>query len=135
VYGVAEGKNLTRVLACMTAAASEKSIVSVETVAFYSSDARDLYKADVYRALALPKGYVLQFRYLKKYIHPDLLANLSNLRGQAGLIFFVSGNNPPVPPTGAGNGQGRQPALGIHPIRHVTIRDIKIDDNTESILF
>ena len=39
-----------------------------ETIALFSSDARDLYKADVFRALALPAGYVLHFRYPQKYV-------------------------------------------------------------------
>ncbi len=46
-----------------------KTNVALGAIVFFSLDARDLYKADVYRALALPTGYALQFRYQRKYIH------------------------------------------------------------------
>lgn len=34
-----------------------------------SSDSRALYKADIYRTLALPEGSVIHFRYKKKYVN------------------------------------------------------------------
>ncbi|MFC2953136.1 hypothetical protein ACFOOP_14460 [Marinicaulis aureus] len=54
----------------------------------FSSDARPLYKADIYRALALPKGYILHFRYQRKYIHQDVLDLGTKILGRKVAIFF-----------------------------------------------
>lgn len=66
-------------------------------LAFYSSDAQKLYRADIYRALALPNGYTIHFRYMKKYIHDDILDELSRLSGQRGIIYYLTGNNQDIP--------------------------------------
>lgn len=96
-------------------------------IAFFSSDAQELYKADVYRALALPVGSVLHFRYERKYIQSDLLSKLSSLKNAKGLIFFVSGNDL--------NLQPNQRNLQSHSIRLVTIKEIVEDQNLDSLHF
>ena len=101
--------------------------VAAGTIVFFSSDARDLYKADIYRALALPKGYALQFRYQRKYIHPELVTDLEGLKGQPGQIVFVTGNDLNTPED--------QRSVAYHPIRDIIIREIYNDRNTESIHF
>jgi hypothetical protein len=98
-----------------------------ETIALFSSDARDLYKADVYRALALPKGYVLHFRYPQKYIQPEILMNLESVVNQHGVIFYVSGNDTSIAPD--------QRQLTLYSIRSVVIKDIVPDPNIGSVHF
>jgi hypothetical protein len=55
----------------------------------FSSDYREIYKADVYKSLSLPKDYIIHFRYKPKYIDPYLFSNLDQLKGKYGCIFFV----------------------------------------------
>lgn len=76
----------------------------MKTIAFFSSDFRQLYKSDVYRSLALPKGYIIHFRYQKKYIEEHLLEEIltdighsnSKIINQEGIIFFTSGTDPEI---------------------------------------
>jgi hypothetical protein len=98
-----------------------------ETIALFSSDARELYKADVYRALALPAGYVLQFRYPHQYVQSDILTNLASVINQDGVIFFVSGNDTSIPEA--------QRQLQFYSIRSVVIRDVVVDQHIDSIHF
>lgn len=68
------------------------------TVAFYSSDYRPLYKSDIFRALALPKGHVIHFRYQKKYVDEQILSKLdSELLNSEGVIFYTLGTDPNNP--------------------------------------
>lgn len=98
-----------------------------KTIALFSSDARELYKADIYRALALPSGYVLHFRYERLYIEPGLLARVFSLKGESATIFFVAGNNISIPPA--------ERQVSLYSIREVTIKDIVNDLNIDSIHF
>jgi hypothetical protein len=75
----------------------------------------------------LPKGYVLHFRYEKKYLHHDLLTGLGGLKGEAGQIVFVSGNDQGI--------SADQRRLNLHPIRLVTIRDIYDDSTINAVHF
>lgn len=58
----------------------------------FSSDFRELYKADIYRALALPVGHVLHFRYKKKYVDENLISMDAALHGRKVVIFYTHGN-------------------------------------------
>jgi hypothetical protein len=64
-----------------------------KVLALFSSDSRELYKADAYRVLALPTGYSLQLRYRRKHIHGGVLPKIGALVGQKGVVFFVAGND------------------------------------------
>lgn len=59
----------------------------------FSSDSRELYKADIYRVLALPKNHIIHFRYKTKYVDDNLLQNPKALKKQKVAIFFTHGNN------------------------------------------
>jgi len=64
-----------------------------DAIALYSSDATILYKADVFRAMALPSGYTMQFRYEKKYLAPQFHDKYESLKHKTGVIFFIAGND------------------------------------------
>lgn len=64
----------------------------MNTICAFSSDRRTLYKADIYRVLALPKGHIVHFRYKKKYVDDNLLQRNAKLKGRRVVIFFTSGN-------------------------------------------
>lgn len=97
----------------------------MKTIAFFSSDSRYLYKADVYRVLALQEGAVIQFRYQKKYIHPDVLDNWK--KNNDATIFFLTGNDLSIPE------QNR--ALARHSIRKAKIMECQESRSTGLILF
>ncbi len=64
----------------------------MEVICAFSSDSRDLYKADIYRVLAMPVGHLIHFRYKKKYVSDVLLNEASSLGGKTLAIFFTRGN-------------------------------------------
>ncbi len=101
--------------------------MAANTIAFFSSDARELYKADIYRALALPAGYILHFRYPTQYIDRGLLGNLKDLLDQPGTIFYVSGNDTSFPED--------QRQVKLFSIRSVVVRDVMHDQNIDTIHF
>ncbi len=98
-----------------------------QTLAFFSSDARQLYKADIFRALALPQNYVLQFRYKNKDIENKLLINIKEFLNQEGLIFFASGNDTTIEQT--------KRDIRLYAIRKVLVREVYVDDNLGNIHF
>lgn len=61
----------------------------MKSICFFSSDARPLYKRDVFRAMSYPKGFVLHFRYDPKHIQ----GNAANMQGKTGIIFLSTGND------------------------------------------
>lgn len=65
----------------------------MDVICAFSSDSRELYKADIYRVLALPTGHVVHFRYKKKYIDDNLLQPNAKLKSKKVAIFFTHGNN------------------------------------------
>ncbi|MFG6117223.1 hypothetical protein ACGTN9_18885 [Halobacillus sp. MO56] len=58
------------------------------SIVFVSSNYRDLYVEDIYRALGLPKGFVIQYRYRIKNIDENILAKLKYMRDKEGVIFY-----------------------------------------------
>jgi len=58
----------------------------------FSSDYRELYKADIYKVLAMPKGFVAHFRYKKKYVSDSILNNIENQINKEVIVFFSQGN-------------------------------------------
>lgn len=61
-------------------------------IAIFSSDARPLYKKDIFRVLALPKDYVIHFRYQTKYLSDDF-NHISELKDKRAIVFFTIGND------------------------------------------
>lgn len=101
--------------------------MSENLIAFISSDARELFKADIYRVLALPQRYVIRFRYERKYIDGDILSKLENLRGQEAVIFFATGNNTKTPI--------QERVITFESLRKVVIRESKVDHNINLVHF
>lgn len=60
----------------------------MKKICAFSSDSRELYKADIYRALALPNDHVIHFRYKRKYVDDNLFEDLNSLRNKEVIIFF-----------------------------------------------
>src|SRR5208283_2121835 len=54
----------------------------------FSSDSRHLYRNDVYNILAYPSGFVIQFRYRKKWI-PNDIWNSKELKGKNVIVTAV----------------------------------------------
>lgn len=55
----------------------------------YSSDSRTLYKADIYKVLSMPKGFIIHFRYKKKYVDDNILTKLEENIGKEVVIFYT----------------------------------------------
>ncbi|MGX9461078.1 hypothetical protein ACWXWU_07495 [Shewanella sp. A14] len=64
----------------------------MNVICAFSSDSRELYKADIYRVLALPNDHIVHFRYKTKYVDDNLLQNTNVLKDQKIAIFFTHGN-------------------------------------------
>jgi hypothetical protein len=101
--------------------------MSQPVIGFFSSDATELYKVDVYRAVALPTGYVIHFRYERQYVHPELLTRLSKLNGSNGIIFFVAGNDPNKNPS--------ERTLSWYSVRRVIVRDVQENPTIDTFHF
>jgi len=80
----------------------------MDTICAFSSDSRELYKADIYRVLALPENHIVYFRYKKKYVDDNLLNNTKKLNNQKVAIFFTHGND--------------LEGLGANPFKHFSVR-------------
>jgi hypothetical protein len=97
-----------------------------QPLVFFSSDSHALYKADVFRCLALPDCYTIQFRYPRHLVLPEIADNPSRIVGGFGVIVFVAGNDQTIPPAAR--------AVAFHPIRFCTVRDAVFDVHTRQLL-
>ena len=61
----------------------------MKKIGFFSSDARPLYKRDVFRALSYPTNFVIHFRYQRIHIEGDPATFI----GKNGVIFLSMGND------------------------------------------
>lgn len=95
----------------------------VPEIAFFSSNARHLYTEDIYRALSLPKGYVIQFRYSETLITADIRRDYNSILGKSGVIFFTINNQ-----------QTQNPVTNI-PIRYIKIVDIEPNKSIDKVSF
>ncbi len=86
---------------------------------FFSSDRRDLYREDIYRAICLPNGYVIHFRYQRKYVDNALLTDTAKIKGLDGTIFFTIGNKL----------DGGETATQL---KNVSIRNVTVEQYLES---
>lgn len=80
-------------------------------ICFFSSDARPLYKRDVFRSLSYPDEFVIHFRYKPEYVGVEY----SKIKDKLGAIFLTVGNDLSKPE------DQRQ-------IRNVFIREVKVVD-------
>lgn len=87
-----------------------------------SSGTRPRYRQDILRAIAMPKGAQLQFRYDRRWIASDVLASLSSTKGQPALIAYVDQADPTKVPE-------------VVPCRYASIKDVVEHGSTVSILF
>ncbi|HIC7644827.1 TPA: hypothetical protein ACW7KW_002120 [Serratia liquefaciens] len=65
----------------------------MNVIGAFSSDSREQYKADIYKALCLPKYDVVHFRYKDKYIERHLILQRKSLDGHDVIIFLSQGNS------------------------------------------
>lgn len=100
--------------------------MSKELVLF-SSDSSELYKWDIYRSLVLPKNYIIQFRYQKDEITPDILSDYKSYINREGIIFFAAGNKPEKPKN--------ERNIQLISIRHVAIKEIIPDNQINTLNF
>jgi hypothetical protein len=64
----------------------------MDIICAFSSDSRELYKADIYRSLSLPDGHILHFRYKEKYVDENILNSSEDYKNKDVAIFFTHGN-------------------------------------------
>lgn len=64
----------------------------MKTIGFFSSDARMLYKVDIFRVLSLPKQSVIHFRYDAKYVAKGIIDDIKKYIGKVGVVFYRIGN-------------------------------------------
>lgn len=93
----------------------------MKSICAFSSDSRTLYKADIYRVLALPNGHIVHFRYKKNYVGDNLLNNMDRQLDQRVVIFFTSGNT----------NEGATNTLTNTSIRSATISQLEISSDTD----
>jgi hypothetical protein len=98
-----------------------------QLIGYFSSDARPLYKEDIFRALALPSGSVIHFRYDQKYIQDDIVTNPDSFIDTKGIIFFVTGNDLNIPE----NERKKQ----TYSIRMVTLKGVSRSEDTRHFHF
>ena len=96
-------------------------------IAFFSSDAREKYKGDIFRVLTLPQKYGIHFRYKREWIHPTVLSKLDFLINREGVIFYTKGNNQ--------NLDKAKRKIVNYSIRNVVIKDIYLDKNLDLVNF
>ena len=58
----------------------------------FSSDFRELYKADIYKVLAMPNDFIVHFRYKFKYIEQSILDSINKYLGKEVVIFHSINN-------------------------------------------
>lgn len=64
-----------------------------EMICAFSSDARVLYKADIYKVVTMPTDYIIHFRYKRRYVDDEILTNFNDYIGSNVVIFFTIGNS------------------------------------------
>jgi hypothetical protein len=95
-------------------------------IIFFSSDASDLYKADIFRVLALPDGYTIQFRYERQYVLEEFREKPEQLKSRQAVIFFLAGNDLSKP--------AAERKLRPYPIRSCKVKDAFLDKNTDKVI-
>lgn len=86
----------------------------------YSSNFRETYSADIYRVCCAPDGYVIHFRYKKKYCTSDYEETLNGRKGREVLICHVVNKK-------------EDKKEDIIPIRFWELIDIQVDTDTQLV--
>lgn len=94
-------------------------------IILFSSDAKPLYKGDIFRVLALPDDYTIQFRYPVEYVEKNILRNPSGLVNRDAVIFFLAGNDL--------SKKAEERKLVPFPIRGCKIKEAFIDSVTSQL--
>lgn len=63
-----------------------------EYIGAFSSDYRDLYKADIYKVLSMPDDFIIHLRYKFQYVEQNIIDNVSNYIGKEVIIFHSINN-------------------------------------------
>ncbi|WP_351124934.1 hypothetical protein [Shewanella sp. T24-MNA-CIBAN-0130] len=92
-----------------------------EMICAFSSDSRELYKADIYRTVNLPDAHIVHFRYKRKYVEEAVLIAPEAQYGKEVLIFFTVGNSL----------DSVSNCVENVPIRKAKIVNIQIDNDTD----
>lgn len=98
-----------------------------QIIAFFSSDARKLYKGDVFRVLSLPSHYVIHFRYEREYIQDEIKTEEKDLINKEGVIYYTSGNDTTIPKENR--------VIKNTSIRNVLIKDVFYDEYNKMVNF
>lgn len=88
----------------------------------FSSDYRPTYIGDIYKALSMPVGYIMHFRYKKKYVEENILNSLNTLSKKDIVIFFTNFEN-----------REKNIVKENHAIRKAKLLKIEHDKDTELI--
>ena len=99
--------------------------LSNNIIGFFSSDSRKLYIDDIVKAISYPEGYIIQFRYQKKYIAQCYHDNLDSIVGDKGVIICTTGNV-----LGQVN-----PDLKHNPVRMVEVVNVVDHNDTDRVYF
>lgn len=99
----------------------------------FGSDARESYKADIYRSLTLPLGAILHYRYKFRYVSKEVLDDPSKFQGQNAILFFSHILNKSAEPevTGTPNTPKAPTLYRNHSIRWAEIHKIEKTEDTE----
>lgn len=107
-----------------------------ECLYLFSSNTRRLYRQDVINALAVPRGFIMHFRYEKKYVasklwesisyEPDVTRNM--LKGTSVVVTYVHQE-------AIGGKQEEMRVLGLFPLRLGKVIDIDTDGDTIHVYF
>jgi hypothetical protein len=100
--------------------------VASDQILFFSSDATQLYQADIFRCLAAPDCFTIQFRYTKMRVQPEIWRDSKKIQGRPGIVIFVAGNDQKL--------QVEERKLQFYPIRFCTVKDAFFDPDTEQMI-
>lgn len=95
-----------------------------DIICAFSSDSRELYKADIFRTINLPHNHIIHFRYKAKYVDENLInQDKSKWHGKDAIVFFTKGNEI----------NSSTPSITNISIRCATIVDFHYDRNTTDV--
>lgn len=91
------------------------------TLIAFSSDSRESYIVDIYKAASLPDNSVIHFRYKKKYIDPSLHEKPRSIIGNSCIVSFAATEGVHLPENG----------FHLVPVRNSKVVHAEYDEDTE----